>query len=207
MDAPSPQPDEPTTLLGSPLSQLQPRNDYPDFTAVHGLLTDTPGVTMVPNPYPDVPPILNSSGTFNQSPTSAYWGMLTANDVNDPAQQNVLSDEGNQQVALSWLGKLAVKKGAEAKIKAFFNGFTNGALTPSQVNKIYDQVYQNIPDGEAWDFRSVNPNSKTILLTPKQMQTIKTQIDKLSPDLRDVVQPQFLDAISKGRLSCPKCAS
>jgi hypothetical protein len=61
LDAPSPLPEEPTTLLGYPLSQLQPQNSYPDFTAVRGLLTDTPGVALAPSPYPNVPPILNST--------------------------------------------------------------------------------------------------------------------------------------------------
>lgn len=68
-----------TTLMGQPLSQLQMPNYAPDFTPVRGLLDPTP----LGNGS-DVPPILNSSATFNPAPASVtlpstYWTMLAAN--------------------------------------------------------------------------------------------------------------------------------
>jgi hypothetical protein len=67
VSGPSVQAPPQTTLMGYPLSQLQPQNYAPDFPAVHGLLSDTPMDTQALSPYPNVPPIMNSGLTLTQN--------------------------------------------------------------------------------------------------------------------------------------------
>jgi hypothetical protein len=100
MDDASPQPDGPTTLMGYPLSQLQPQNDYPNFMAVHGLLTDTPGVNLTPSPYPDVPLILSSGPLANPGGNPDANAQVPIHATQDLSQPAVMPQAGTQQVVM-----------------------------------------------------------------------------------------------------------
>ncbi|HEY8084041.1 MAG TPA: glycoside hydrolase family 19 protein [Methylophilaceae bacterium] len=97
MDNVSPQPDGPTTWLGYPLSQLQPQNDYPNFMAVHGLLTDTPAVTLTPSPYPDVSPVLSSGSLANLGGNSDANAQVPIQATQDSSQLPVTLQSAAQQ--------------------------------------------------------------------------------------------------------------
>lgn len=108
------------------------------------------------------------------------------------------------QLALNWAERQLIPSSLEANAKAFFASFTS--LSMSQINEVYDQVIRNISTNDALQFSSINTSNSVIVLTPAQMGIVQQQINQLMSNLQGLVQQQFTNAVSKGKLACPKCS-
>lgn len=101
-----------------------------------------------------------------------------------------------------WIVTPEIRKNAMDALR----GMTGGEFNDEDLNKIIDQVIDNIPVGDAMEFQSIKPSHGQITLTPSQYDIVSKQIELLSPEYRDKAKAALQRARESGRFACPQCS-
>lgn len=122
-----------------------------------------------------------------------------------PRQDEPRSDDDGP-LALNFFEKWVVTPAIRKNAMDALRGMTGGEFNDEDLNKIIDQVIDNIPAGDAMEFQSIKPSHGQITLTPSQYDIVSKQIELLSPKYRDKAKAALQRARESGRVTCPQCS-
>src|SRR4051812_32624121 len=85
------------------------------------------------------------------------------------------------------------------RIKGIIRGLTGDAFDSGEIDAIFDEIVNNLPDEHVSKLNGIATNG-SIALNQDQLRVISEQLDALSPQFKATVIAAFQKAIREGRV-------